>query len=145
MTNHYPEMTECGRKLNYGFIPRLMAKSVILSYQIYMNFLTHDSIINFNEMKRKEEEKNKKEKEKKHILDFNVPRSFSPHPHFFHESPDVVPLSNIIHRSRVINARSSLIDRPSIQVNVPNVDVRPNVTFPVLPLVPQRPRGTRSS
>ena len=43
-----------------------MAKSVIISYQVYMNLLTNDSIINFNETKRKEEEKNKKEK-KKHI------------------------------------------------------------------------------
>ena len=66
VTNHYPEMSECGRNLNYGFFPRLMAKSVIISYQVYMNLLTNDSIINFNETKRKEEEKNKKEK-KKHI------------------------------------------------------------------------------
>ena len=56
VTNHYPEMTECGRNLNYGFIPRLMAKSVIISYQIYMNLLTNDSIIYFNETTRKEEE-----------------------------------------------------------------------------------------
>ena len=74
---------------------------------------------------------NKKEKKKKkHILDFNVPQSFSPHTRCFHESPDVVPHSNIIHRSRFI-IRSSPTDRPSIQVNVPNVDVRPNLTFPV--------------
>ena len=124
-------MTECERNLNYGLILRLMAKSVIISYQIYMNLLTNDSIINFNETKRKEEEKITRKGKQTHNLDFNVPRSFSPHPHFFHESPDVVPLSNIIHRSRVINARSSLIDHPSIQFNVPNVDVRPNVTFPV--------------
>ena len=95
-----------------------------------MNLLTYDSIINFNETKRKEEEKNKKERKKTHILDFNVPRSFSPHTRCFHESLDVVPHSNIIHRSRIINARSSLIYCPSIQVNVPNVDVRPNLTFP---------------
>ena len=56
VTNHYPGMTECGRNLNYGFIPRPMDKSVIISYQIYMNLLTNDSIINFNETKRKEEE-----------------------------------------------------------------------------------------
>ena len=110
-----------------------MAKSVIISYQIYMNLLTNDSIINFNFTKRKEEEKikNIKEKKKTHYLDFNVPRSFSPHTHCFHESLDFVPQSNIIHRSHVINAGSSLIDHPSIQVNVPNIDVRPNVTFPV--------------
>ena len=64
MTNHYPEMTECERNLNYGFIPRPMDKSVIISYQIYMNLL-NNGIINFNETKRKEEEK--KEKEKTHI------------------------------------------------------------------------------
>ena len=28
VTNHYPEMTKCGRNLNYGFIPRPMNKSV---------------------------------------------------------------------------------------------------------------------
>ena len=120
MTNHYPEMTECGRNLNYGFIPRPTDESVIISYHIYMNLLTNDSIINFNERKRKEDEKTKKEKKKKtHILDFNVPQSFSPHTRCVHESPDVVPHSNIIHRSRIIKAHSSLIDRPSIQVNVP--------------------------
>ena len=129
MTNHYPEMTKCGRNLNYGFIPQPMAKSVIISYQIYMNLLTYDSIINFNETKRKEAKK--KRKRKKHITDFNIPRSFSPHTRCFHESPDVVSHPNIIHRSCVINARSSLIDRPSIQVNVPNIEVRPNLTFPM--------------
>ena len=66
VTNHYLEMTECGRNLNYGFIPRPMDKSVIISYQIYMSLITNDSIINFNETKRKEEKKNKQEK-KKHI------------------------------------------------------------------------------
>ena len=135
VTNHYPEMTECGRNLNHGFIPRPTDKSVIISYQIYMNLLTNDSIINFNETKRKEEEKNKKEKKKTHILDFKFPRSFSLHTRCFHESPDVMPHSNIIHRSRVINARSSLNYRPSIQINVPNVDVRPNMTFPAQTLV----------
>ena len=68
MTNHYPEMTKCGRNLNYGFISRPTDKSVIISYQIYMNLLTNDSIINFNETKRKEEKKKKeKGKEKKNI------------------------------------------------------------------------------
>ena len=58
-------MTECGRNLNYGFVLRLMAKSVIISNQIYMNLLANDSII-FNETKRKDEKKiNKKEKKKK--------------------------------------------------------------------------------
>ena len=66
MTNHNPEMTECGRNLNYWFILRLMAKSVIISYQIYINLLANDSIINFNETKRKEEKKIKR-KRKKHI------------------------------------------------------------------------------
>ena len=111
-------MIERGRNLNYGFIQRLMAKSVIISYQSYMNLLTNDSIINFNETKRKEEKTIKKEKKKTHILDFNVPQSFNPHTLCFHVSPDVVPHSNIIHRSRVINACSSLTDRSSIQVNV---------------------------
>ena len=37
VTNHYPEMTECGCNLNYGFIPRPMDKSIIISYQFYMN------------------------------------------------------------------------------------------------------------
>ena len=67
VTNHYPEMTECGRNLNYGFIPRLMDKSVIISYHICINLLTNDSIINFNKTKRKEEEKNNKKEKKKHI------------------------------------------------------------------------------
>ena len=61
VTNHYPEMTECGRNQNYGFIPRPMDKSVIISYQIYMNLLTNGCIINFNEAKRKEDKKKKKE------------------------------------------------------------------------------------
>ena len=65
MTNHYPEMTECGRNLNYGFILRPMDKSVIIAYQIYMNLFTNDSIFYFNEMKRKEEGKNEKGKGKK--------------------------------------------------------------------------------
>ena len=55
--NYYPEMTESGRNLNYGFIPRPMDKSVIISYKFYINLFTNDSIINFNETKRKEEEK----------------------------------------------------------------------------------------
>ena len=80
--------------------------------------------------REKKREKNKKEKKKTNILDFNVPLSFSPHTRCFHESSDVVPHSNIIHRSHVINARSFLIYRPSIQVNVPNVDICPNLTFP---------------
>ena len=57
VTNQYPEMTGCGCNLNYGFIPRPMDKSVIISYQFYMNLFTNDTIINFNETKRKEEEK----------------------------------------------------------------------------------------
>ena len=65
VTNHYPEMTECGHNLNYGFIPWPMDKSVIISYQIYMNLLINASIINFNETKRKEEETKIKRKRKK--------------------------------------------------------------------------------
>ena len=57
VTNHYPEMTECGCNLNYGFILRPADKSVIVSYQFYINLFTNDIIINFNEMKRKEEKK----------------------------------------------------------------------------------------
>ena len=34
--------TECGRNLNYRFIPRPMDKSVIISCQFYMNLLTND-------------------------------------------------------------------------------------------------------
>ena len=53
-------MTEYGRNLNYGFIPQSLDKSVIISYQFYMNLFTNDIIINFSETKRKEEEKKKK-------------------------------------------------------------------------------------
>ena len=56
------------------------------------------------EKKRKQKQQKKKEKKKKnnnkktkkskkkktHILDFNVPRSFSPHTRCFPESPDIV-------------------------------------------------------
>ena len=87
-------------------------------------------------MKRREKKTKKKKKNKKktkkiniHNLDFNVPQSFRPHTRCFHESPAIISHSNIINRSLVINARSSLIHRPSIQVNVPNVDVRPDLTF----------------
>ena len=67
-TNHYPEMTECGRNLNYGFNPRPMDKSVIISCQLYMIFLQMIFIVNFNESKRKEEEKIKRKRKKTHIL-----------------------------------------------------------------------------
>ena len=107
VTNHYLEMTECGRNLKNGLIPRPVDKSVINSCQFYMNLFAND-IVNFNETKRKEEEKIKW-KRKKQYLSFNVPRSFRPHKPYtrcFRESPDVVPHLITIHRSRVVNARS---------------------------------------
>ena len=76
VTNHYPEMTECRRNLNYGLIPRLMAKSVIMFYQIYMNLLTNDSIINFNATKRKEEREKKKKKTHTHRFRFQCSTVF---------------------------------------------------------------------
>ena len=42
VTHHYLEMTECGRNLNYGFIPRPIDKSVIIACQCYINLFTND-------------------------------------------------------------------------------------------------------
>ena len=72
---HNPEMTECGRYLNYGSVPRPVDKSVIISYQIYMNLLTNDSIINFNETERIKQLKGK-EKKKNTCLRFEFSSIF---------------------------------------------------------------------
>ena len=63
-----------------------------------MNLLTNDSIINLNETKRIEEENIKRKGKQTHNLDFNVPRSFSPHTHCFmnHQTSFPIRISYIV-------------------------------------------------
>ena len=106
-------------------------------------------IVYFISMKRREKKREKmkkkrKKKKKKRPLDLSVHTLV-----VSMRSPDVVLHSNIIHRFHVINARSSLNYCPSVfvrlQINIPYVDVRPNVISQRKHLFTKRPPCARSS
>ena len=109
-----------------------MDKSVIISYQFYMNLFINDIIINFNETKRKEEEKIKKKKkgkEKTRILVINIPRSVSPHTRCFHElhSAALLYVNRKIHN--ILGATCKWFHSTSQPSMLPTVKVHGAISF----------------